>query len=80
MQTLTAAKRATPLDWAVRQRHLIDIMDRAAVPFVDHSLCEDGQLVYRSEGTSMDCTDNGYESMLSFPLFYLLGGNDFIHE
>ena len=49
MQTLTAAKRATPLDWAVRQRHLIDIMDRAAVPFVDHSLREDGQLVYRSE-------------------------------
>ena len=80
VRTLAAARRVTPPDWAVRQRHLIDLMDRAAVPFVDHSLREDGQLVYRSEWTSMDGTDNGYESALSFPLFYLLGGSDYIHE
>jgi len=80
MQTLTATNRATPPNWAVRQRALIDLMDRAAVPFVEHSTHEDGQLVFRSEWTSMDGTDNGYESFLSFPLFYLLGGNDYIHQ
>ncbi len=80
MQTLTATNRATPPNWAVRQRALIDLMDRSAVPFVEHSTHEDGQLVFRSEWTSMDGTDNGYESFLSFPLFYLLGGNDYIHQ
>lgn len=80
MQTLTTTNRATPPNWAVRQRALIDLMDRAAVPFVEHSTHEDGQLVFRSEWTSMDGTDNGYESFLSFPLFYLLGGNDYIHQ
>ena len=79
MQTLAAGNRATPPNWAVRQRHLIDLMDRAAVPFVEHSLRKDGQLVYRSEWNSMDGTDNGYESVLSFPLFYLLGGSDYVH-
>ncbi len=71
--------RATPPHWAVRQRNLIDLMDRAAVPFTDHATHEDGQLVFRSEWTSMDGTDNGYESFLSFPLFYLLGGSNFAH-
>jgi hypothetical protein len=28
----------------------------------------------------MDGTDNGYESFLSFPLFYILGGSEFIHQ
>ena len=28
----------------------------------------------------MDGTDNGYEAFLSFSLFYVLGGNEFIQE
>ena len=80
MQTLTANTPAIPANWAVRQRALIELMNRAAVPFVEHSTREDGQLVFRSEWTSMDGTDNGYESFLSFPLFYLFGGSDYIHK
>jgi hypothetical protein len=55
-------------------------MNRAAHPFVNHATRPDGTLIQRSEWTSMDGTDNGYESFLSFSLFYILGGNEFIHE
>ena len=78
--TVKAGSRRNPPDWAVRQRALIDTMDRAAVPFVKHATRPDGTLIQRSVWTSMDGTDNGYESFLSFPLFYILGGSEFIHE
>ena len=55
-------------------------MDRAAVPFVKHATRPDGTLIQRSVWTSVDGTDNGYESFLSFPLFYILGGGEHIHE
>ena len=78
--TVQASSRRNPPDWAVRQRALIDTMDRAAVPFVKHATRPDGTLIQRTVWTSMDGTDNGYESFLSFPLFYLLGGNEFIGQ
>ena len=74
--TLNANQRSIPPNWAVRQRDLIALMNRAAIPFVEHSTRPDGTLDWRSEWTSMDGTDNGYESFLSFPLFYLLGGSE----
>ena len=73
--TLAAKTRQQPPDWAVRQRQLIAVMDRAAHPFVAHSTRPDGTLIQRTVWTSMDGTDNGYEAFLSFPLFYLLGGD-----
>ena len=78
--TLAAKTRQQPPDWAVRQRQLIAVMDRAAHPFVEHSTRPDGTLIQRTVWTSMDGTDNGYEAFLSFPLFYLLGGGDHIHR
>ena len=77
--TVAVDGRRNPPNWAVRQRDLIAVMDRAAVPFVEHSTRSDGTLIQRSEWTSMDGTDNGYEAFLSFPLFYLLGGGEHIH-
>jgi len=77
---LRVENRTSPPDWAVRQRHLMGLMDRAAEPFVAHSTRPDGTLVWRSEWTSMDGTDNAYEAFLSFPLFYLLGGGERIHQ
>ena len=77
---LRAEGRAAPPHWAVRQRHLIDLMDRAAVRFTGHATRPDGTLIQRTVWTSMDGTDNGYEAFLSFPLFYLLGGSEFIHR
>lgn len=78
--TLQGKSRRTPPNWAVRQRHLFDLMDRAAVRFVKHATRPDGTLIQRTEWTSMDGTDNGYEAFLSFPLFYILGGNEYIHS
>ncbi|MDP6356077.1 MAG: hypothetical protein QF473_13290, partial [Planctomycetota bacterium] len=68
MPTLRTVERKLPPNWAVRQRDLIGVMNRAAVPFVDHSTRSDGTLIQRTEWTSMDGTDNGYEAFLSFPL------------
>ena len=78
--TLRATGRQNPPNWALRQRQLIALMDRAARPFVEHSTRPDGTLIQRTVWTSMDGTDNGYEAFLSFPLFYILGGGEHIHE
>jgi hypothetical protein len=77
---LSAIGRRTPPNWAVRQRDLISLMDRAALRFTDHATRSDGTLIQRSIWTSMDGTDNGYEAFLSFPLAYLLGGADHLHK
>lgn len=77
---IMAEGRRTPPAWAVRQRDLIAQMDRAALPFTAHAARPDGTLIQRTEWTSMDGTDNGYEAFLSFPLAYLLGGAEHLHE
>jgi len=78
--TITTQDRVNPPNWAIRQRELIRLMDRAALPFVAHSTRSDGTLDWRTEWTSMDGTDNGYEAFLSFPLFYILGGGEHINQ
>ncbi len=75
-KTIEVSRRRNPPNWAVRQRELIAAMKRAAIPFVEKCTHPDGSLIWRSEWTSMDGTDNAYESFLSFPLFHLLGGGD----
>ncbi len=76
MHELMSEGRRTPPHWAVRQRALMQQMERAAAPFVAHATRPDGTLVWRRQWTSMDGTDNAYEAFLSFPLFYLLGASD----
>ncbi len=78
--TLSVNGRRTSPNWAIRQRDLISLMDRAALPFTEHATRADGTLIQRSSWTSMDGTDNGYEAFLSFPLAYLLGGAEHLHE
>ena len=77
---LKAEKRRTPPDWAVKQRHLIDQMNRGAIKFVEHYTRPDGTLIWRDTWPGMDGSDDGYESFLSFPLLYLLGGSDELHS
>jgi len=72
--------RQTPPDWAIKQRHLIDLMNRAAVNFVGKYTRPDGTLIWRSEWPGMDGSDDGYESFQTFPLLYLLGGSEEIHH
>ncbi|MCC7262832.1 MAG: hypothetical protein IT369_09955 [Candidatus Latescibacteria bacterium] len=78
--TLGAAGRRQPPAWAVNQRYLIEVMDRAAQRFTDQATRPDGTLVWRTQWTSMDGTDNAYEAFLSFPLCYLLGGGEHLER
>ncbi|NLG65482.1 MAG: hypothetical protein GX537_07730, partial [Actinobacteria bacterium] len=77
--TISATERQTPPTWAVKQRFLIDLMDRAAEAFVAHYTRPDGTLIWRREWPGMDGSDDGYESFVTFPLFYLLGGGEHVH-
>ena len=80
MQVLEAVGRSTPPEWALRQRHLMEAMNRAAPRFVEKYTRPDGTFIWRDEWPGMDGSDDGYESYLSFPLFYVLGGSEEIHE
>ena len=79
-QTIVARGRRIPPGWAVTQRYLIDWMDRLAIDFVERYTRPDGTLVWRREWPGMDGSDDAYESFLSFPLFYLIGGGEHVHE
>lgn len=76
---LSITERAIPPNWAVRKRDLINQMNQAGTHFVEKYTRPDGTLVWRDEWPGMDGSDDGYESFLSFPLFYLLGGSEEIH-
>lgn len=66
--------------WALRQRHLIDVMNEAAPIFQARYTRADGTLIWRDEWPGMDGSDDGYESYQNWALFYALGGSADIHE
>jgi len=80
MTTIQVTGREPPPTWAVRQRYLIELMDRAAVDFVERYTRPDGTLIWRKEWPGMDGSDDGYESFVTFPLLYILGGGEHVHE
>ena len=80
MKTIEAKNKAAPPQWALMQRLLIEVMNRAAVAFVERYTRRDGTLVWRDEWPGMDGSDDAYESFSSFPLFYALGGSACVHE
>jgi hypothetical protein len=78
LTAIVVTGRQPPPAWAIRQRHLIDLMNRAARHFVERYTRPDGTLIWRDEWPGMDGSDDAYESFLSFPLFYILGGDETI--
>ena len=80
LTTLEVTGRAHPPDWAIKQRYLIDQMNRAAVDFVARYTRPDGTLIWRKEWPGMDGSDDGYESFMTFSLFYILGGGEHVHQ
>lgn len=80
MVTIDAQGRTTPPDWAIKQRHIMQLMNRGARSFVKKYTRPDGTLIWRDEWPGMDGSDDGYESFLSFPLFYILGGDEYVHR
>jgi len=77
---LEAHGRAIPPSWAIAQRYLIDVMDRAAPAFVERYTRPDGTLIWRDAWPGMDGSDDGYESFVAFPLFYILGGGEHVRR
>lgn len=67
-------------DWALRQRHLIEVMNEAAPLFQARYTRPDGTFIWRDEWPGMDGSDDGYESYHNWPLFYALGGSADLHE
>jgi hypothetical protein len=78
-KTVKAQGRTQPPNWAVKQRYLIDLMNEAAVDFVSRYTRPDGTLIWRDVWPGMDGSDDGYESFMSFALFYILGGGEHVH-
>ncbi|MDA0837323.1 MAG: hypothetical protein O2857_06030 [Planctomycetota bacterium] len=74
--TIQAKKRSLQPRWAIMQRYLIEQMNQAAIEFVRKYTHEDGTLIWRDEWPGMDGSDDGYESFLSFPMLYLIGGSE----
>lgn len=52
----------------------------AATASVERYTRPDGTLIWRDTWPGMDGSDDGYESFVSFPLFYLLGGGEHVHQ
>ncbi len=65
-----------PPGWALAQRGLFDLLDRAWRTF-DHGFTgPDGRLAYRGTLSTRDGVDDFYETFFNWPQLYLLGGAD----
>ncbi|GIH19505.1 hypothetical protein [Rugosimonospora africana] len=69
-----------PPTWAVLQRRLFTVLDRAWRAFADRYTEGDGRLVFRGRlgvpPDDRDGVDDFYEPFFNWPLLYLLGGDD----
>jgi len=69
---INASERVSPPPWALLQRHLILTINEAAPLFLNKYSYRGGTL--REHGK----LDDDYECFISWPLFYIIGGDDFI--
>ncbi|MFF7159394.1 hypothetical protein [Streptomyces sp. NPDC008139] len=65
-----------PPGWAIAQRELFDLLDRAWRRFARDFTGPDGRLRYTDTLTSRDGVDDFYEVFFNWPQLYLLGGAD----
>lgn len=77
---VVATQTAPSPDWALRQRHLISVMNETARTYQARYTRADGTFVWRDRWPGMDGSDDGYESYHNWPLFYALGGAADLHE
>ena len=78
--TLTATHTTHLPNWALRQRHLIGVINEAAPLYQARYTRADGSFIWRDEWPGMDGSDDAYESYHNWPLFYALGGSSDLHE
>jgi hypothetical protein len=65
-----------PPDWAIWERKLFDLMDRAVEPFVEQYLRPDGRVRWPDGEAGRVRSDAFYEGLYNWPLLYVLGGGD----
>ena len=65
-----------PPGWAIAQRELFALLDRAWRRFAGDFTGPDGRLGYEGELTTRDGVDDFYETFFNWPQLYLLGGAD----
>ena len=67
--------------WAVLERKLFDVMEKAIDPFLTKYTREDGRLIWKDGiRDTRDGADDFYESFYNWPLLYLLGGDSRLLE
>lgn len=82
MQTITATVHYeyAPV-WAILERRLIDLMNKAVYPYVEKYANPDGSLIWKDAWTGgRDGMDDFYEAFHNFAQFYALGGGDHLLE
>lgn len=67
--TVEITSPATPPEWALWERRVLDRLYPAAMEFVRKYTREDGTLIWRDEWPGMDGSDDGYESFYNFALY-----------
>jgi len=75
-----ADQRVTPPNWAIQQRQLIDLMNKAGAFYTTQYVRSDNTLIWKDNWPGMDGSDDAYESFWTFPLFYLVGGSEHLHQ
>ncbi|MDB5586614.1 MAG: hypothetical protein JWP26_1584 [Devosia sp.] len=76
---IVATRIATIPKWALLQRQIFSVLDRAAIEFADRYTRADGTLIWRDRWPGMDGSDDPYEGFMNMPLFYALGGSEEVY-
>ncbi len=68
--------------WAILERKLIDVMNQSVPAIVEKYVNPDGSIKWPPPGPKphegIDALDDAYESFHNWPLFYILGGDDYL--
>ena len=80
LKTVPIRTTGVPPEWAYWERQVLDRLAPAARAFIDKYTRPDGTIIWRDEWPGMDGSDDGYESFYNFPLYYVLGGPQDIHQ
>ncbi len=77
---VTATRLAPMPRWALLQRQIFAVLDKAAIEFADRYTRDDGTLIWRDRWPGMDGSDDPYEGFMNMPLYYALGGAREVYE
>jgi hypothetical protein len=80
LPTFAVSTPMSPPRWALLERELFDVLNRAAIEFADRYCNDDGTLIWRDRWPGMDGSDDPYEGFMNMPLLYALGGSREVYE